>query len=597
MRYNPGSRSGRALRREDLFGCRSINYDRWSTVKQGEDGRDSRTRQGRSHDEIVADFRLIPHPRYATFEDAGRSASKGYHRTKGKFGELLTLTAAGTFQGARPVVLVVEHIDRLSREGALMGLDGVRTFVDNNVVLVTGDGSIWCPVSINEDGNHKLIAELNSAKKYTDRLRDYSLSGHEKRRSKFEAVAADSTARRPRLNGRPAFWLRPLHGQDNPGPDGFWFELNEKAAIMQRIVREAGDMRSLRQIAAGLNKDGITVPGSGGIWLASKVGALLRDRRVLGLYTPMQWVEKDGKRARQVVGPEVQMAPPAVSEAEWYKARDAIEAQERRVKGRTGTHINLFTGRMTCPTCRGRLRLAAGGSRSQPKKQWICTAYHAAGGACQDRTRHDLSRFEGPILGWIVQLTEIAPSATPADTTALDAERAKLRKQIEWIERERARLEGPRETEEEERSNSQDRSRLGAQKVGLERQETELREKIALATTAVSRVHEKRDFLRQMIRPAVDGDAAAREQVRSMLAGAEYEIIGDPDGMWVVVGAERRFISRDPDADLSPVLRADRFEAEMRDREERAPETDEEAAARADEVEREAIHQEESLNP
>ncbi|MFC7544349.1 recombinase family protein [Siccirubricoccus deserti] len=146
--------------------------------------------------------------------------------------------------------------------------------------------------------------------------------------------------------------------------------------IVRRIFRDIGQGRTMKQVASGLNCDGIRSP-DGKDWRASRVGQLLRDRHVLGFYTPTKWVDvvEEGKTVRRRVPAtrrvgdvditmgEVKIAPAVVTLEEWYKARDVLEGRERRLRGRRGKNIpNLFTGRTACATCGGRLRADTGGA-------------------------------------------------------------------------------------------------------------------------------------------------------------------------------------------------------------------------------------------
>jgi hypothetical protein len=536
MSYNACAKH--RLRYEDLAGCAAVLYDRWSSIPQGRGS--TKDRQTATRLRIIGEYALVPDPRY-DYTDAGFSASKGHHKSKGKFGKLLALAEAGAFFGSRPVVLVAEATNRMFREGVLNGIDDIRTLIRGNLVIITGDGSIWSHATLEGPENHKLIAELNAAKLYAADLHEWASGAHTKRRKAVMAVLQETNAPRPKLNGRAPFWLDDLHDQQRPGPDGFWYEFNDHVETVQRIYCECSEGRTAKQIATGLNRDGVPMP-SGGVWRASRIGAILRDRHVLGMYRPIQHL--DGKRV--AVGPEVVMFPPAVEAKIWFAARCVLENRERRVRGRKGIGVsNLFTGRAVCPTCEGKLRIDTGGGirNGRRKRHLICSAYMQSA-TCSDKTRYDMHYFERHILYAIVNLSEIAPSAPTADASSFKAERAKLMARGEWVERELARLDGPAESREEEEFNRRERRRLGIEQIKLEKQIGDVDQQIGMVATSEERGKEKMRFLRDLAHPAARGDIDAREQMRSLLAGIDFWIVGDGSGgMWLKVGEQSAHIS------------------------------------------------------
>jgi DNA invertase Pin-like site-specific DNA recombinase len=70
--------------------------------------------------------------------DRGLSAYKGMHRTKGTFGEFLRKVKAGEI--ARGSMLIVENLDRLSREQVLDALDQFTGLIRSGIKIVTFRG-------------------------------------------------------------------------------------------------------------------------------------------------------------------------------------------------------------------------------------------------------------------------------------------------------------------------------------------------------------------------------------------------------------------------------------------------------------------------
>ncbi|MGK7867210.1 recombinase family protein [Falsiroseomonas sp. E2-1-a20] len=518
--------------RESLFGCHFIGYERWSSPQQGEEGRSSESRQTEATDRIVVDFKLVPHPRYSSFRDAGFSASKGHHRTKGSFGDILRMAEAGDFRGDRPVVLIVEATDRLFREGLMGGLEPMSMLVNGNVVVVTGDGSIWDRSSLDGDSNHKFVAEMNAARRYATRLAEMAVGAHNKRRAKL----LDPATALPRLNGRTPGWMVK---RTSLSPEGFWHDLGENVWVIRRIFQECRDGATVKMIAAGLNRDGIPVLGDrASLWRATRVGAILADRHVLGFYTPTRWVPstEPGKPSKRTkAGPEVRAYPAAIALEDWFAAREVLAGRQSLLRGRSGSSIpNLFTGRTYCGSCEGRLRAATGGRKVDGRRprDLLCAAY-VESGTCQDRTRYDMWSFEVALMNHITNLSTLAPRSPTANTSKLLAEKATALAEVDRQEQIMAALRPslPQPWALDEMGKA------GKAIDSAKRRATELALLAQHAATATDRRKETMAFMRTNIGPAVQGDVSARDMLRSLLTRVDFKIVGQGErGLVLTVG-------------------------------------------------------------
>ena len=79
----------------------------------------------------------------------------------------------------RGTVLAIEATDRLFRENMFDAFDLLkRLIVTGGMVIITGDLTEWDVASINSNLAHKLVAELNAARAYSERLSDYATGAH-----------------------------------------------------------------------------------------------------------------------------------------------------------------------------------------------------------------------------------------------------------------------------------------------------------------------------------------------------------------------------------------------------------------------------------
>ena len=113
----------------------AISYLRFSGVRQGLG--DSKRRQDASADKFT-EITGIPIEEH--LEDLGLSAFKGHHVSKGALGSFLSQIQSDEFQAktkARDVFLVVENLDRLSREAIDDAFVQFRDIVKAGVTVVT----------------------------------------------------------------------------------------------------------------------------------------------------------------------------------------------------------------------------------------------------------------------------------------------------------------------------------------------------------------------------------------------------------------------------------------------------------------------------
>lgn len=496
------TKRARALTREDLLGLPAISYLRFSSRPQEKGS--SVDRQRETLDRIVAHFQLKLD---RTLEDRARSASKGHHRKHGNLRVLLESASRGDFQGQR-TVLIVEAMDRLFREGVLDVFPILGQIVRSNLVLVTGDYTIWDEVSIDGAGNHKLIAEINAAKEYAVRLSEFAEGGHLKRRQRLAKFAEDPTASRPRLNGRVPFWLILKQGE--------YEEHSVYAEIVRSMFRMCADGMPVRQIAEALNK-GETKAPTGGDWRGPRIGAILRDRHVLGFFTPRQ---QQGSK-REAVGAEIRILKQVVADDLWLAARSVLDDRRKIIVGRRGRDVpNLFTGKSRCSSCGAAMRVDTGGGirRGVRKRHLICAAY-VESKTCTDKRRIDLREYERPILMTLLASTHLVPRTRAFDTIGADV--SAMRVNLESITQSIATL-APRVGVSPVLAAQVEKMAIEADAMRRSISEAEMRSSAAAA--AATRADDTWRFIQRLVRPAVNDDVDAREQLRTLLAGIEFQI-------------------------------------------------------------------------
>jgi hypothetical protein len=307
---------------------KAFSYIRFSSRKQA-DG-DSVRRQTEMRDAYLKRRGLsLDTTLKSSMADLGVSAWKGDNAATGALAEFLDLCKKGAVP--KGSFLIVEHLDRLTRQHVRKALNLFFELLDAGVTVVTLNPEREYTPETGKDAFSlieplMLFASANEKSEVlSKRLRD--------------AWSKKRSLRKPLTSWTPA-WIRLK--DDRSG-----FELiPEKAEVVKLIVRLAlsgyGDLRLVKK----LNDDGVPVISGHKHWTNAYVSKILRTQALLGHYEP--GVEKDGKR---VVLGEVweNYFPAIVTKDEWYLLRAARQGRTYQ-RGPVGTEVaNLFTGLLRNP--------------------------------------------------------------------------------------------------------------------------------------------------------------------------------------------------------------------------------------------------------
>lgn len=292
-------------------------------------------------------------------EDLGVSAFRGDNIASGALSTFLEFVHGGLIE--RGSYLLVENFDRLSRQQTEVALANFLNIVNAGVVLVTlSDGHVY------------RAGELDSMSLMMSIL--YMARANDESEQKSRRTKAVWTARRQsaRENGQfitnsnfPRWLVR--HGSQLIIKDG-------AKELLERIFNLSCDGMGHEAIAKILNESGCTTFQHGKEWVPGTVGALLKNRAVLGEYQPHEFI--DG--VRRPVGDVISGYYPQVIEPSLFlSAQNAISSRNRRGAGyRRGTFSNLFIGLVRCQ-CGRSMTLSRKGSQSSYLK---CQGTDCTGG-------------------------------------------------------------------------------------------------------------------------------------------------------------------------------------------------------------------------
>lgn len=329
---------------------RVFSYERVSFSRQATDGRGMERQAGDAEAWCVS--RGVALDQELSLADAGASAFHGDH-LQGALGRFLALAQAGEL-GDQPVLLV-EAIDRLSRQEPLDGLqDVLLALVKAGVTLVSlEDGQTYSRETLRQDGTRLVMLALKAqaAHEYSKRLSRRIKSSWDQAYAELEA------GRLPRGKVFLPPWCRREGDQIHLIP--------EKADIVRRIFEMALD-DGHTVIAGQLNQEGVPTLSGRPSWTRSAVKSLLEDSRVTGAVRinnqktlSQRRRDRRGERADQErIFPDV--LPMVISPETLARTQAAIAARSApKVRRGRQTDFNLVAQGLIRCSCGARVGTTA----------------------------------------------------------------------------------------------------------------------------------------------------------------------------------------------------------------------------------------------
>jgi DNA invertase Pin-like site-specific DNA recombinase len=389
---------------------KAYSYARWSRPQQGLG--DTLRRQLELSRAYAAEYGLEVDE---TFRDPGMSSYRGQNHTEGALGNFIKQIDIGEEPRGRVKpgdYLLVESLDRLSREKVLSALELFMGIIRRGVKIVTlTNGYLFDTESINANPALLMVSIVEM------------MRAHEESRMKGERVATanENKRRRARENRVPMTslcpgWLRLV--RNGHGFERARYEINpERAAVVRRIYQEGIAGFGKRRIAKRLNGDGIPAFRGRDGWHESSVGKILETEAVLGVFQPHRKV--GGKRIPD--GPPIPGYFPAiVDEATFWQAQEAVRSRRIGAAGRKGDEVsNLFSGIGVCDECNANLRYIDKGPK--PKGGQYLACQRALRHLCQNGLHYPYPPLEewllhtlGGMIGIGVLTSEEAPKPNEA---------------------------------------------------------------------------------------------------------------------------------------------------------------------------------------
>jgi DNA invertase Pin-like site-specific DNA recombinase len=277
-----------------------------------------------------------------SFHDLGVSAYRGVNSETGQLGVLLEAVKSGLIPNG--AVILVESLDRISRQSARKALRIIESIVELGVSIVTlSDGREYTLESLDSDPLNLLMAILTF------------IRANEESTTKSQRVAAAWDAKRQRAPTTPITSCCP--GWMHISADKTKFVLiPERVEIIRSLFKMAISGASFCQITRTLNTEGIPPLRSQGrqgkYWTPSSVKMILESETVCGTITPFTCRFVDGKLARKKLPPIEDYYPRIISSAVFKKTQEALSSRRSKSSGTLKRPIQNIIGYVTrCGYC------------------------------------------------------------------------------------------------------------------------------------------------------------------------------------------------------------------------------------------------------
>ncbi|AWV16848.1 hypothetical protein A3862_16175 [Methylobacterium sp. XJLW] len=376
---------------------KAYSYLRFSTPEQAKG--DSSRRQTA----LARDYALrhgLDLDEKLTFEDLGVSAFRGRNAETGRLSEFLEAVKDGTVpQGS---YLLVESLDRISRQAARKALRALENIVEAGITVVTlSDGKAYTADGIDDDPMSLMLALMIF-------IRSNEESATKSRRLKAAwANKRDTAGSRP-LTARAPAWLEMT-------PDRTWRVREDRAAVVRRIFAMAAEGSGEHAITAALNRDGVPPFGNGSRvaahWHRTSIIKILDNPAAGGVLQPYTQEHVEGRKVRTRQAPVEGHFPVIVDDEtrETVRALRASSNNPQRGRHAAGEIRNMLAGLARCPMCGGTMTRVSKGAKAKAGRPSLVCTKAKAGGGCRYRAVR-LDHVEGAIQAdadWLFQVRSI----------------------------------------------------------------------------------------------------------------------------------------------------------------------------------------------
>lgn len=366
---------------------KAYSYTRMSTLEQLKG--DSRRRQRDLAEAYAAKHGLQIEDR---FDDWGVSAFKGKNSEFGALKVFKEKVEAGEI--ARGSYLIVESMDRLSRQPTMKALSILTGIVSSGIVLVTlDDDQVYSEETI-EEHSYKLIIALGSMAR-----------SHEESRRKSSLVAAAWSEKKRKAREEQIVTTRKVPGWLTV-VDGKIEAIPERVQIVREIFTLTRDGWGAYSVCRLLNdrRQPVWSTRKNAIWRESYIKKMIASRTTLGEYQPHRLVHSDDEGTKRVPDGAAILGyyPAAISQQLYSEANAATDRRRTSGRGRKGIrYANLFSGLLRC-SCGAGYRYIDKGPPPKGGQYLQCSKAYLKGNCSVKPIRYEI--FEQIMLSFVETL-------------------------------------------------------------------------------------------------------------------------------------------------------------------------------------------------
>lgn len=382
-----------------------IIYARWSTLEQGNSDRSSEERQIIACSTFAASqgWTLDGPP----LIDRGKSAFTGANLTTGELGKLSKRFLSGAID-ARQTVLIVEELDRLSRQTpGEMSAWMTPLLACGLTIAVANTGKILDKKTMEDFGSFiTTMSQAFAGFEFSRKQRDRGNGSWAKRRRAYteEGVALS------RMRGRKWLEWNAKNKCFDPIP--------ERVALVEEMfrLRLAGHGKAAiaklfnEQVALGQVEYSVwvsTTKKQPEAWTVSAIGRIVQDPAVVGF---LQFHRNPRGEERKPIGEPVKVYPQIITQEVFARANDSRLTEQLRYQGRGRAVSNLFGPLARCGSCGGimaamgsaRIRVCKDGSMTQHYFLYCQTSKLSKGAGCSNARGWPYAKVETPLLDKIM---------------------------------------------------------------------------------------------------------------------------------------------------------------------------------------------------
>jgi DNA invertase Pin-like site-specific DNA recombinase len=432
----------------------AFSYTRFSSLQQA--GGRSVKRQEEARDAWLKAHPAVTLDTSLDMADLGRSAFKRKDFATYALGRFVVLVESGRVPAGS--YLLVENLDRLSREHAGQAVELFLRLVNRGIVVVQ-----LLPVVVEfkapVDAMSLMLAVVELSRGHSESAMK-SERGQDAWRAKRKQAAEGKT-----ISRRAPCWI-------TVGPAGEKVVNEDKAAVVRRLFRMAREGHGVTRICQILNDEGVPyigrplMAGRPTMWNSRSVFHILRSRSVLGELA----LCKDRKPTGQVVKG---YWPAILAEKEFLAVQGIMDARRKCAAGRPGKRVNLLAGLLVDARTGGTLYYKVDGKyppvlvpsdaqqgrgrcwASFPARVFeamilrelaevkAADIWPAGDGLDSEAIAGRLAKVDAALAHWKARMDDLDIAEEVADQLVrLSAERRELRAELQRIEGERAHPSG-----------------------------------------------------------------------------------------------------------------------------------------------------------